>query len=262
MNRKLVFAATVASSLLAVAPAQAATVNGTIVARDAQRGTVVAVGRAGNVLTLRVKRARSFHPGQRVRARATLAADGTYAVSRVARRGRAGSARLRATVVRRQGRHYVVTAGGSTFAVRAARRGSAAAGAVIRAELRLRGRSVLARTVAQVGTADTLEIEGIFLGLADGTLRLAVEGAGEVAVAVPEGFEVPAEPGDELELEVAVAVAEDGTLELVAFDDEGDDDEAEDSGDDADDADDDEYGDDEPVDDDEPGDDEPDDDEV
>jgi hypothetical protein len=61
-----------------------------------------------------------------------------------------------------------------------------------------------------------IEVEGIVLGLADGVLRLAVAGRGQVLIAVPEGA-LPVPPAVGAEIETAVSVADDGTLTLVAL---------------------------------------------
>ncbi len=110
-----------AIALLAALPATASadTVDGVVVARDAQRGMVVTAGRGGAVAALRVQRAAAFKPGLRVRAKATQLGDGTYRVRRVKRRGRAGAAKARFTVLARADRALVVSAGGTTFTLRA-----------------------------------------------------------------------------------------------------------------------------------------------
>ena len=124
------------------AAASADTVTGTVIARDAEQGTIMTSGRIGAVATLRVARPAAFKPGRRVRASATRLGDGTYRAAVVKRRGRARAAKARFTLVRRVGREYVVAAGGSTFVLRAgAGAGVATAGAVVTAKLRLARRS-------------------------------------------------------------------------------------------------------------------------
>src|SRR5688572_4302925 len=123
----------------APAPARAATISGTVVARDGDRGTVLTAVRGGGAYTLRVADARRYAPGARVRAAVSSLGDGTYRATRVTRLGRAAGAKVRAAVVSREGRSYVVSAGSSTFAVRATGRHPAAAatGAVVVVALKL-----------------------------------------------------------------------------------------------------------------------------
>lgn len=208
-----------AAALLGATPAAAGadTVTGTVIARDAERGTIVTSGRTGAVRTLRVGRAAAFRPGLRVRASATRLGDGTYRAAAVKRRGRAEAARARFTVARHAGRELVVSAGGSTFALRAGV-GVSTAGAVVTAKLRFaRGTAAVVRA-RQVGQAATVELRGRFAGAADGVLRLAVGAAEPVPVVVPEGVEPALEAGAEVEL--LAAVGADGSLALLAVDGE------------------------------------------
>ena len=209
-------AAFAAFAALATVPtaASADTVDGTVVARDAARGTLVTAARGGVVTTLRVKRVAAFRLGERLRGTARPAGDGTFEAVRLKRRGRAGSVKLQAAVVGRAGRDYVLTAGGSTFAVRAGRRpGAVAQGALVSARLKIARRAVTAKRVRQVGMATTLELEGVVLAVAEGSLQVKVAGA-VVTVLVPAGVEVWEEPGDAFA--ATVGVGADGAFTLVA----------------------------------------------
>jgi hypothetical protein len=206
-----------AAALLGAMPAaaNADTVEGVVVARDAGLGTVVVAGRAA--ATLRVARPASFKPGLKVRATATRLADGSYRATGIKRRGRAGAARLRFAVVRRAGREYLVTAGGSTFALRAGRgAGVSTPGAVVAARLRVAKGKVAVAKAKPAGQVATLELDGRFLALDGGMLRLAAGGSAPVAVAVPAGVEPALEAGDAVEL--LVGVGADGSLTLLAID--------------------------------------------
>jgi hypothetical protein len=201
-----------ALALLAALPAtaSAATVDGVVVSRDTQLGTVVVAGKS--VATLRVNRPASFKPGAKLRATVTALADGSYRASAIKRRGRAGSAKLRFTLLRRTGREYLVTAGGSTFTLKAGRgAGVSRAGAVVAARLRVAKGKVAVAKARQVGQATTLELTGRFDGA---VLRVA----GGIAVTVPAGVELALEAGDEVEL--LVAVGADGTFTLLAIEGE------------------------------------------
>ncbi len=208
-----------AAALLAALPATASadTVEGVVVARDAGLQTVVVAGRGGSAATLRVARPASFRPGLRVRATASRLADGSYRPSTVKRRGRAGAARLRFTLIRRAGREALVTAGGSTFALKAGGAVSRA-GALVAARLKVVKGKVSVAKSRQVGQAGTLELRGRVVDLAGGVLRLAVGGSGPVAIAVPAGAAPALEPGDLVT--VLVAVGADGSFTVVAVDGE------------------------------------------
>lgn len=225
--RMLVAAA--ATSLLAAVPAsaEASRWRGTVVAKDAQRGTFATATRRGTVRTLRAspRRLDRVRIGRRVAVRARRLADGTYAARRVRTGRRARRARVRATVVEHDHRlrRYLVSAGGSVFAIRAAARsraraahGGARPGDVVLVDVAIRSGHLDGRRIAEIGHVSMLELEGIFLALADGTLRVAVERRGLVEVAVPGELGVPAPaPGDQVEL--IVTVGDDGAFTLVAL---------------------------------------------
>jgi Domain of unknown function (DUF5666) len=182
------------------------------VARDAQRGMVVTAGRGGAVAALRVKRAAAFKPGLRVRVKATPMGDGTYNVRRVKRRGRAGAATARLTLVGRADRALVAMAGGTTFGLRSSA-AVPAPGALVVAKLRLAGGKATVTKLRQVGQASTLTLRGRFAGFDGGVLRLE----GGIAVTVPAGVQPALELGAEVELLVDAAfslIAIDGELEV------------------------------------------------
>jgi hypothetical protein len=222
-------AATLAAAVAVPGVAEAEQVKGTVVAKDAQRGTLVTAAPSGAVTTLRTKGIRRYRIGQRVAAPATAQPDGTFAATGTVKRraGVARSARVRATVVKRAGGRYVLSAGSSTFAIaHRGRAGTAAAtrgpraGDVIVAAVRLTAGRATGTQVKTVGQAAMLEVEGILLGADGGVLRIAVEKRGEVAVTVPAGHEIALAAGDEVE--AIVSVEDDGTFTLVALDGDGD----------------------------------------
>jgi hypothetical protein len=225
----LAVAATLTAALAAPGVADAAKVKATVVAKDAARGTLVTATRGGDVKTLRTAKVKHYRVGQRIVADATVRPDGTFATTgKVKRlRGSARTARVRATVVQRASGRYLLSAGSSTFAIgkrRAAAAVAAApqAGDIVDAKLQFGGGQASPRQLRTVGRAGMLEIEGIFLEAADGTIEIAVERRGRVVVAVPEGTTVSATAGDEVE--AIVSVREDGSFALVALtsDDEDD----------------------------------------
>jgi hypothetical protein len=227
----LAVAATLTAALAAPGVAGAATVKVTVVAKDAARGTLVTATRGGDVKTLRTAKVKRYRVGQRIVADATVRPDGTFATTgKVKRlRGSARTARVRATVVQRASGRYLLSAGSSTFAIgkrRAAAAAAAAAAApqagdIVDAKLQLGGGQASPRQLRTVGRAGMLEIEGIFLEAADGTIEIAVERRGRVVVAVPEGTTVSPTAGDEVE--AIVSVREDGSFALVALASDDDD---------------------------------------
>jgi hypothetical protein len=202
MKRALLAAVAVLAALPATAAAD--TVKGVVVARDAGSRTVVVAGR--EAATLRVNRPAAFKPGLELRATATKLGDGSYRVSAVKRRGQAGSAKLRFTLLRRAGRDALVTAGGSTFTLKAG--AVALPGAIVAARLKIARGKVAVAKARQVGQASTLELTARFSG---GVLRLDV-GA---PLTVPAGVELALEEGDAVK--VLVAVGADGTFTLMAI---------------------------------------------
>jgi hypothetical protein len=213
---KRILPAAIAALALAALPAAASadTVDGTVVARDADRGTLVTAARSGAVTTLRVKRVAAFRPGERLRGTAKPVGDGTFEAVRLKRRGRAGSVKLNAAVVAGTGRDYVVTAGGSTFSLRAGRRAAPVTpGALVAARLKLAKGKATVKRIRPVGQAATLALEGVVVAVAEGSLQVKVAGA-VVTVLVPAGVEVWEEPGDEVALTVTVGA--DGSFTLVA----------------------------------------------
>jgi hypothetical protein len=215
MTRPLI----VAVALLAALPAAASadTVKGTVVARDAARGTIAAAGRDGTVATLRVARAGGYRAGVKVRATAAPQADGTYRASVVKRLGRAGAARVRGTLVRHAGRDYVISSGASTFTLRSARAAApTAAGAVVHADVKVAKGKVAVKKLRTAGQAATLELEGTLTAFDGSTLSLQVEGSSAVSVAAPAGVELTAETGDDVELLVTAGPV----LGLLAIDGE------------------------------------------
>jgi hypothetical protein len=229
-GRSAVALAAVAAVTTFAAPvaAEAATVGGTVVAKDAARGTLVVAGAKGKVQTLRATRLGKIRVGHRVSATATVQADGTFAAKRVKRAaGVRKRARIRATIVQRAGSRTIVSAGSSTFALRSGARARAASvapgvGDVIVADVRLNQNGVSGASIRKVAEAGTVEVEGIFLGAADGVLRLAVEKRGEVAIKLAEGQQVTAQPGDEVE--AIVSIEADDTFTLIALKSDDDDD--------------------------------------
>jgi hypothetical protein len=231
MKRTLLFVAALAAVL--ALPATASAFRGVAVAKDQPRHTVVVASKGGIVRTVRAPgRIGGIRPGNRLVYSARRLSDGTFRARTLRARGRVGHAVLRGVVVRNQRRlnRLLISAGGSVFAVRVRVRGFDSGGGLRsgdRVELRVKiSRSGLsASSVTKLGHDNTFELEGIFLDISGGKLRLAVEDRGEVFVTIPAGFQLPElRPGDEIELIVSVDSAGAFMLISVQVDDENDDD--------------------------------------
>lgn len=222
----VVGAMALAGALPAGAGAAGPSLRGAVVAKDQARGTLAIAAGGGRVVTLRpTAGVGRYRVGQRIAAAAGRRADGTYEARRVRVDGRAGAARVRAVLVGRSNRGYLLSAGSSTFSIRARAASTPAGlapGAVVVARLALGAGGASSRALSRVGEAAMVEIEGILLSSGADRLELAVAGRGRVAVTLPAGLAVAAAPGDEIEL--LVSVGEDGSFTLVALsgeDDEG-----------------------------------------
>lgn len=231
MKRTLLFLA--AASVVLSLPATAAAFRGVAVAKDAARHSVVVASKGGLVRTVRAPgRAGSVRLGHRLVFSARRLSDGTFRASSVRATGNARHAVIRGVVVRNQRRLHrlLISAGGTVLAVRAPARGFASnrgprTGDRVEVRVTISEKGLSAGSLEEIGHTDGLELEGIFLGIADGKLRLAVAHRGEVLVTVPAGFQLPTlSPGDEIQLVVSVDAAGAFTLVSVENDDENDND--------------------------------------
>jgi hypothetical protein len=231
MKRTLLFLAAV-SAVLSL-PATASAFRGVAVAKDVARHSVVVASKGGVVRTVRAPgRAGSVRLGHRLTFSARRLSDGTFRATSLRAAGRTRHAVIRGVVVRNQRRLHrlLISAGGSVFAMRAPPRGFASdrgprTGDRVEAHVSISRNGLAAGSLQELGHTDGLELEGIFLGIADGKLRLAVVHRGEVFVTIADGFQMPAfKPGDEIELIVSVDSAGAFTLVSVQGDDENDDD--------------------------------------
>ncbi len=231
MKRTLLFLA--AASVVLSLPATASAFRGVAVAKDAARHSIVVASKGGLVRTVRAPgRAGAVRLGHRLVFSARRLSDGTFRASSLRAGGHARHAVIRGVVVRNQRRLHrlLISAGGTVFAVRAPARGFASnrgprSGDRVEVRVTISGKGLAASSLEEIGHTDGLELEGIFLGIADGKLRLAVAHRGEVFVTIPAGLQLPTlNPGDEIELVVSVDTAGTFTLVSVQGDDENDDD--------------------------------------
>ncbi len=238
MKRTLVLLALAAGLLAAAAPAVAAPAaawKGIVVAKDAQRGTVVTASANGVARTIRTPKSRILRLGQRLDVRATALADGTFKAVGVKVSGRAKTARMKAVVIRNQRsqQRLLVSAGGSTFALARGGKARTVASVVengpqsgdrINATVDVTGTTPHATSVSTVGRLGVLEVEGILTKIDAAGIELIVAKAGFVTLALPAGFALPAGIAVFDEVKAHVAVGTDGKLTLLSLqsDDESD----------------------------------------
>ena len=244
MRRILILFALAAGLLAAAAPASAATTwKGVVIAKDAQRGTVVTASSNGVVRTARSPKAASLKIGQRLAVTGTRLADGTFKAATVKTSGRAKSARVKAVVVRWQKaqRRLLVSAGGSTFALtRSAKVRTLSAvtetgpqpGDQIAATVSVATGTAQATAVTTVGHLGTIEVEGILTKLVAGSsVELIVAKAGYVTFALPAGFVLPTGLAVFDKVSAKVSVGVDGKLTLLELESDGADDHDDDEND-------------------------------
>lgn len=237
MHRLFIAATVAALAVLAAGPARAAVWTGTVVAKDPARAAVVTASPGGVMRTLRAapSRIRSLRLGHRVSARAARLADGTFRAGSVRVVGRAKRATIRAVVVRYERRRsrYLVSAGGTVFAVARASGTRLLASSheakpgdqvVATVTVQPGAATPAATNVTTVGRVGVLELEGIVTEIAPGSLKLVVARAGFVTVALPADFVAPPSLAQFDEVELLVGVGTDGSFTLVALQgDEGED---------------------------------------
>ena len=221
MKRAMVLVAALLVSAALCGTAQAARFSGVIVAKDAKRKAVVTVSR-GSVRTVRApSKFRRLRVGQRVAVNARRLSDGTYAAAAVRGQGRVSRVRFRGVVVRRDRRagRLILSAGKSVFAARMTARTASAAtpdrglrpGDRVAVDGDVEDGKLEADEVDEIGHADLLELEGIFLYTTDDGFAIAVVHRGLVEIAVPDGLIVPPfRAGDQVA--VLVRVGDDGTF--------------------------------------------------
>jgi len=245
MRRTLTLFAVAAGLLAAAAPASAATAwKGVVVAKDAQRGTVVTASANGAVRTTRSAKVASLKLGQRLAVTGNRLADGTFKAASLKVTGRAKTARVKAVVVswQKSQRRLLVSAGGSTFALtRNAKARTLSSvtetgpqpGDQIAATVSVTTGTAQATAVTTVGHLGTIEVEGIVTKLVAGTsVELIVAKAGYVTFALPAGFVLPTGLAVFDEVSAKVSVGVDGKLTLLELESDGDDDHGDDEHDD------------------------------
>jgi hypothetical protein len=224
MKRAIVLVAALLVSAAVCGTADAARWSGVVVAKDAKRKAVITVTR-GSVRTVRApNKFRRLRVGQRVAVNARRLSDGTYSPlhgTTVRGQGRVSRVRFRGVVVRRDRRagRLILSAGKSVFSARMTARTLSAAtpdnglqpGDKVAVEGDVGEGKLEADEVDEVGHAELLELEGIFLYATRDGFAIAVVHRGLVEIRVPDGLIVPPfKAGDQVA--VLVRVGDDGTF--------------------------------------------------
>lgn len=234
MKRTLILFALTAGLLAAAAPASAASAfKGVVVAKDAQRGTVVTASADGVVRTARSPKVASLKIGQRLAVTGTRLGDGTFRAASIKASGRAKTARVKAVVVRWQKaqRRLLVSAGGSTFVLTRNAKGRTLSSASetaplpgdqIAATVNVATGTAQATAVTTVGHLGTIEVEGIVTKLAADSVEVVVAKSGFVTFALPAGFVLPTGLVAFDKVSAKVSVGVDGKLTLISLHADGD----------------------------------------
>jgi hypothetical protein len=227
---KLTFAVSVAAAaLMAPALAQAGTVKGTVVARQAHRDVLVVVLRHGDVMSARVSRRQL----QRTRLGARLVifgkrlADGSLHVTRMRQLGEARRADVQAVVLKSKARRLLVAGGGATFSIRlkpATRLLASTAGVrpgeKINADVGFSDGSDIGETVQATGQTPLIDFSGVVSAIDATSFTVSDDGISTV-IQLPAGVTLPplVQVGSEVEV---VASISGSTLTLTTIKLDGD----------------------------------------
>jgi hypothetical protein len=227
---KLTLAAIVAAAaLMAPALAQAATVKGTVVARQAHRNALVVASRHGDVMSARVS-ARQLHRvplGTRLVIFGKRLADGSLQVTKMRRLGQARRAGLSAVVIGATARRLLLAGGGSAFSIRLSHgtRVLASAAGVHRgqkvdAEVEFSHGQAIGRDVQASGDAVLIDFSGVVTAIDSTSLTVSTDGISTV-VQLPAGVVLPSivQVGSEVEV-VASISGSTLTLTTIKLDDQ------------------------------------------
>jgi len=221
----LILCAVAALAVALPALAQATTVRGVVVEKNASRGTIAVASATGVVRTLHV--AKLALVGARVSAAATQRADGTFTASRVTVTGRANSARIHGVVAARASGRLLLSAGHSMILVRAklARRALAGggppppitAGTTVNTTVGIKDNGELDEEhTTATGNQAIVEVEGTVTNVTATSFDVKTEGGLPVTIQIPSGTTVTVAVGDDVELK---ADLQGSTLTLVSLDD-------------------------------------------
>ena len=204
----LLFAVLAAAVVPAAAHAASPTFTGVVVAKEANRGTLVVATQSGVARTVHARLA-AARLGDRIRVGGVKLSDGTVRASSLRVLGHVRSATVQGVVIRRLANRTLVSTGGSVIAIgrRIAPRSLAsrglAPGSIARFGVAIGKGGVRETSAKALGTTTTVEVEGRVVTV--WPLVVNVEGL-SISIAVPGPTLLPAALaiGDEVELSVTV----------------------------------------------------------
>ena len=217
-------AAVLLTPAVAHAATHAASVRGTVVAKERARLVLVMSTPRGHVNSVRVtlRQLRSVPVGARIVAKGTRLADHSLRAIRLARLGQATKARLRVMVVRANAGRLLVAGGGSAFAIRLkpgtrvpASAGRPQPGQEIEAEVEVRGDGDTVTSVQTVGDSPLIDFSGKVTAIDTTSFTVTTDGIATV-VQLPDGVVLPplVQVGTRVEI---VASISGSTLTLVTI---------------------------------------------
>jgi RNase P/RNase MRP subunit p29 len=208
----------VAAFLLVVGSATAAptAIKGIVVAKHAQRGTIVlATGRAGLAVTVRTA-PRRVRLGERVNVIGKRLRDGTFRASRLHLLSRVKRARIRGVVVKRLAHRLRVASGRSVLTIHTRSRALAShdhgqeKGEIGEFEVEFDHGDLVETGFTPAAQSGTVRIEGELVSVSP--LVVSLEGL-PVEITVPSGLTLPPlTPGQEVELTVQTGAGNTFTL--------------------------------------------------
>ena len=227
----------VVAVFLTPALAHAATIRGTVAAKQANRHVLVLATRHGRVLTARVstRQLQRAKVGSRLALTGKRLADGSFRVTRLHKRGTANRARLSVVVLSSSARRLLVAGGGSAFSIRLNRgtrllasRGSMHSGEKVDADVELTDDGPVGTKLEGTGDTPLIEFSGIVSAIDATSFTVTSDGI-DTVVDLPVGVVLPpiVHVGSEVEI-VATITGSSLTLTTIKLDDEnaqGDEDE-------------------------------------
>ena len=222
-------AAALAVGLLLPALAQAGTVRGTVVAKQAKRHVLVVASRHRDVESARVstRQLRDTRLGARLVLTGKRLADGSLHVSHMRRLGQAKRAALSAVVIKARPRRLLLAGGGSAFSIRLshgarvlASAASVHPGQKVDAEVEFSDGQTVGHDVQGNGDAAVIDFSGVVTAIDASSFTVSSDGISTV-VQLPAGAILPpiVQVGSEVEV-VASISGSTLTLTTIKLDDE------------------------------------------
>lgn len=222
--------AAMAAVFLTPALAHAATVRGTVAAKQANRHVLVLATRHGQVMTARVsaRQMQRTRIGNRLALAGTRLADGSLRVRKLHKLGSTKRARLSVVVLKSSARSLLVAGGGSAFSIRlsrgtrllADRAGGVHAGEKIDADVELSADGPVGTQLHATGDAPLIDFSGVVTAMDATSITVTTDGI-DTVIQLPDGVVLPpiVHVGSEVEI-VATITGSTVTLATIKLDDE------------------------------------------